>query len=461
MTDQKRQSSWETGKQDHIKLSDAAASIYDQLYAKSNFATHLYMQKEEDIIRDVASKTADLRIALDLGSGTGRDSVVLARKFDQVFGYDFSEGMVGQADQRRLRERQGNIAFRLRDIEVEGLPHRSSSVGLVNTGFGMGSFLENPNDLLKEIRRVLVPQGYTIYSFYNRNSIASQIQTKWKPSLAAMTDNENDCLNVTLPDNSVFQPSAKTYTVKEVRMMLEQYFNVISLQTYPTVTALLPQEIFDHSLAGELFEHVDQNLAGNLEKPLGHYIIAVCQKAGKLTKSKPTMGFEKAFQLMKLEGLLENIRRHAPIRTMKDAERVISEYRVERDHMLKSVLVSEKLPNDEAYNPLVQPRLWLAVTQATQIVDFGKFAKLVGVSRENLQLAKLSVLEDFTGFTVGAVPPFAMPKTIPVLFDSPIENLSHVWCGTGDPSQSIKIPVQKLEKMATCSYHSISKDGAH
>jgi len=422
MTDQKRQSSWETGKQDHIKLSDAAASIYDQLYAKSNFATHLYMQKEEDIIRDVASKTADLRIALDLGSGTGRDSVVLARKFDQVFGYDFSEGMVGQADQRRLRERQGNIAFRLRDIEVE---------------------------------------GYSIYSFYNRNSIASQIQTKWKPSLAAMTDNENDCLNVTLPDNSVFQPSAKTYTVKEVRMMLEQYFNVISLQTYPTVTALLPQEIFDHSLAGELFEHVDQNLAGNLEKPLGHYIIAVCQKAGKLTKSKPTMGFEKAFQLMKLEGLLENIRRHAPIRTMKDAERVISEYRVERDHMLKSVLVSEKLPNDEAYNPLVQPRLWLAVTQATQIVDFGKFAKLVGVSRENLQLAKLSVLEDFTGFTVGAVPPFAMPKTIPVLFDSPIENLSHVWCGTGDPSQSIKIPVQKLEKMATCSYHSISKDGAH
>ena len=129
--------------------------------------------------------------------------------------------------------------------------------------------------------------------------------------------------------------------------------------------------------------------------------------------------------------------------------------------MLKSVLISVKSSDDKTYNPLVQPPLWLAVSQANHIIDFGKFSKLVGVPRENLQLAKLSVLEDFTGFTVGAVPPFAMPKTIPVIFDVPIKNLKNVWCGTGDPSQSIKIPVEKLEKMATCSYHAISKVGAH
>lgn len=50
-----------------------------------------------------------------------------------------------------------------------------------------------------------------------------------------------------------------------------------------------------------------------------------------------------------------------------------------------------------------------------------------------------------------------MPKNVPVIFDERIAKLAHAWCGTGDPAQSIKIPINTLEKMATCSYQDVSK----
>jgi SAM-dependent methyltransferase len=169
------------------------------------------MEKEEAIIKEVAANTADLSVALDLGSGTGRDAIVLSKRFEQVFGYDFSRGMVNVAGAQRLKDRHGNVAYKLLDLEVELLAHGNGTVGLVDTGFGMASFLQTPGDLLKEIRRVLVPQGFAIFSFYNKDSYVRQLSLTWAPSLAAISDPDDECLHVTLPDQQTFKPSAKMY----------------------------------------------------------------------------------------------------------------------------------------------------------------------------------------------------------------------------------------------------------
>lgn len=449
---------WEAGKNDHKALSNAAAPYYDKLYANANFATSAYMAKEEEVIKQVARMTADRAIGLDLGSGTGRDSVVMAPYFEQVFGYDFSEGMINEAVQRRLQHRHGNTTFKLLDLELEGLPHQDATVGSVNTGFGMGSFLKSPSDLLKEIRRVLVPQGYAIFSFYNSDSYVSKLALPWKPSLAAIPDAADECLQVTLPDEQTFRPSAKCYTVNEVKQMLKQYFDIVSIETYPSLSALMPQELFSNPLAGDLCREVDNVLATNLDIAGGHYIIAVCQKAGKLARPEPSRGYKRAFELISREGLTGEITRHAPIKTMNDAEEAISKLGVSKEQMLKSVLIARKsLDENQNSNPFAVPQMWLVVTQATRGVDFSKLAKLVNVPRSQLELAKLSLLEDYTGFVVGAIPPFAMPKNVPVIFDQRIAKLPYVWCGTGDPSQSIRIPVERVEKMAVCSYHDVSK----
>ncbi len=270
-------------KRDHKALSDAAAPIYDQLYAKSNEATRAYMDREVEVIKEIAAITADLSVALDLGSGTGRDAIVLSKRFEQVYGYDFSRGMVNVADARRLKDRHGNVAYKLLDLEVEPLPHGDSTVGLVNTGFGMAK-LSQYCDLLKEIRRVLVPQGHAIFSFYNKESYVRQLSLPWAPSLAAISDPDEECLHVTLPNQQTFKPSAKMYTVREVENLLGQHFNVVKIETYPSLSALMPQELFSNSLAAKLCREVDNVLAGNLEISAGHYIIAVGQKAGKLRR---------------------------------------------------------------------------------------------------------------------------------------------------------------------------------
>lgn len=449
---------WETGKRAHQALSDAAAPIYDQLYAKSNEATRAYMDKEEEIIKEIAAKSADLSVALDLGSGTGRDAVVLSKRFEQVFGYDFSKGMVNVADARRLRDRHGNVAYKLLDLEVESLPHGAGTVGLVNTGFGMASFLQAPSDLFKEIRRVLVPQGHAIFSFYNKDSYARQLSLPWRPSLAAISDPDDECLHVTLPDQQIFKPSAKMYTVREVENLLSQYFNIVKIETYPSLSALMPQELFSNPLAVKLCREVDNVLAGNLEIAAGHYIIAVCQKPGKLRRRETASGFTRALELINREGLAGEIKRHAPIKTMRDAERIVADLNVTPDQMLKSVLIAKKVDGERTAYRFTQPEIWLVVTQANRSVDFSKLSKLIETPRNQLELAKLSVLEDFTGFTVGAIPPFAMPKNVPVILDERIAKLSYAWCGTGDPTQSIKIPIGTLEKMATSSYQDISKE---
>lgn len=453
----KPEKKWESGKREHQALSDAAAPIYDQLYAKSNEATRSYMDKEEEVIRQVAANSANLSVALDLGCGTGRDAVVLSKRFEQVFGYDFSRGMLTVADNRRLKDRHGNVAYKLLDLEVEPLPHGDGTAGLVNTGFGMASFLQTPGDLLKEIRRVLVPQGHAIFSFYNKESYVRQLSLPWAPSLAATSDPDEECLHVTLPDKQTFQPSAKMYTVREVENLLSQYFNVVKIETYPSLSALMPQELFSNPLAAKLCREVDNVLAGNLEIAAGHYIIAVCQKAGKLRRREAASGFTRAFELINREGLASEIKRHAPIKTMRDAEAVVADMNVSPEQMLKSVLIAKKTADEHAENPFQPPEMWLVVTQANRGVDFSKLSNLIGVPRSQLELAKLSVLEDFTGFTVGAVPPFAMPKNVPVIFDERIGKLAYAWCGTGDPAQSIKIPISTLEKMATCSYQDVSK----
>ena len=333
----------------------------------------------------------------------------------------------------------------------------ANSVGLVNTGFGMGSFLYSPEKLFREIRRVLVPQGYALFSFYNRQSYVGQLQLEWSPSLAATFNADGESLQVTLPSKKTFQPSARAYNVQEVDEMLAQHFRVVRIETYPSLSGIMPATLLANPLAAELCRRVDDVLAADLRVAAGHYIIAVCQKAGKLERRSVARGYTRALELINREGLAGEIRRHAPLKTMRDAAAALADLNVSPDEMLKSILISRKIASDEE-RPLQVPPMWLVVTQATRGVDFSKLAKEVDIPRSELELARLSLLQDQTGFVTGAVPPFAMPKSIPVIFDHRISQLKEAWCGTGDPTQSIKVPVRILERLATSSYRDVSKE---
>ena len=149
---------WKEKKEEHLKLSAAAAPKYDELYETTNFATGSYMNYEIATIKKFINETPSKSIALDLGCGTGRGCFYLSNFFDRVYGYDFSPEMIRVCERNKQSKRKGNVLFDIRDIEENELPWDNNTVSFVNTAFGMGSFFENVENLFREVRRVLQPQ---------------------------------------------------------------------------------------------------------------------------------------------------------------------------------------------------------------------------------------------------------------------------------------------------------------
>ena len=108
---------WKEFKEEHLKLSAAAAEKYDQLYENANFATGSYMRYELETVKRLAVQAPTRSLALDIGCGTGRDSFYLSKHFDQVFGYDFSPEMILVANKNKLHRRVGNVSFEVLDVE--------------------------------------------------------------------------------------------------------------------------------------------------------------------------------------------------------------------------------------------------------------------------------------------------------------------------------------------------------
>src|SRR3972149_7696457 len=102
---EKTMDDWIKGKEQHLALSAAAADLYDELYEHANFATGSYMHYELEMISKYMAQAPSLSLAIDLGCGTGRDSFLLSKQFDQVYGYDFSPEMIRVATKSKLRKR--------------------------------------------------------------------------------------------------------------------------------------------------------------------------------------------------------------------------------------------------------------------------------------------------------------------------------------------------------------------
>jgi len=122
------------------------ASSYD---ADKNTTRDLDAQ----IVRRVGLQLKD-RDVLELGSGTGKNTVYLAEQAKSVLAMDFSEGMIARAHQRIVTP---NVRFLRHDVrELWPVPAASVDVVLANL------ILEHVHDLAPvyfEAARVLRPNG--------------------------------------------------------------------------------------------------------------------------------------------------------------------------------------------------------------------------------------------------------------------------------------------------------------
>jgi len=346
----------------------------------------------------------------------------------------------------------------IRDIEEDYLSDiPNSSVAFINSGFGMGSFLKNLTLLLREIKRVLIPGGIFVVSFYNRESLVVQLDTiEWTPSLSARFDPESGFLKVNFNGEN-FNVAVKAYSLKEMRNILRNYFEVVEISTFPTLSSLFPNTIFASDKAKDLCTLVDKELRFNDQIAGGPYIAAICRKTGRLPVDAEPKGYINIIRLLENNNVVLNIKEHAPVSSPDDVAKILG---VSRDELIKSILIRVNSSEVETSSSEIRSQYYAVVVQANRKVDCAKLSYILGVKRKQIEIVNHYELEEITGFSVGGIPPFGYPHSINVILDDRIRSLGMVYCGTGKRTESLRISVDDLIKVASPVIADISKDEA-
>ena len=269
-------------KRNLLILTERWCHSYDSDYEKHAFATKAYLEFERTLIEREIGKLANRGTAIDLGCATGKLTYSLGQRFKFAIGYDVSPSMIEVAGNKSmLYALDPRTSFKQFDIE-EGIPIGNAVASFVVMNLGTASDVWNINGVLDETMRVLEPGGRFLFSFYNRDAfIYSWKFLPWSVGLVASIDLDRDCLEVLSHDAKhkraeLLSVHAHPYTGSEVDGLFRKINVEVELNTYPTISAILPENMFvGQSKAQKAVLDIDATLSSS---SMGAYIIATGQK---------------------------------------------------------------------------------------------------------------------------------------------------------------------------------------
>lgn len=260
---------WQDTLQNHINLSETHAEGYDNAYG--SIVTRNYMSYEKNrlnlAIDQLDGENCDL--AVDIGCGTGRCTLDLSHHFNKVIGLDFSPKMLEVATQNAKNEQISNVDFELRNVSTYGFGEFTHKVSLLNFAFGMGSFFEDINFMIKEIKRVLASKGVFHVTFYNKDSFVCKLSSIADMGVSAVPMLESEQLVV-----DGIQIPCKFYSPDKIRDLFATCFKEVSFTTHPTLLPLLKDEIFTSLNVLQYCEALDDKISNDYN---GYYISAIYQ----------------------------------------------------------------------------------------------------------------------------------------------------------------------------------------
>jgi SAM-dependent methyltransferase len=156
-------------------FGDAYAASYDLLYRDKDYAA------ECDLLEELFGRYAALAVesVLDLGCGTGRHAVALARRGYEVVGVDRSAAMLVEA---RDRAATTDSAFHVGDVRDADLGRRFDAVVMLFAVLGYQTTNTDALAALRTVRRHLVDGGLVLFDVWYGPAVLAQ-----RPSARELT----------------------------------------------------------------------------------------------------------------------------------------------------------------------------------------------------------------------------------------------------------------------------------
>lgn len=267
---------YESLKKNLLLLTERWCDSYDSDYEKHAFATRAYLNFERMLMDREISRLSNRGTVIDLGCATGRLTLPLSEHFEHAIGYDLSPHMVAVARKNAKNHAFGpRVSFNEVDIE-NGIPVDDATISFVVMNLGTASDVRNIKGVFEEMSRVLEPGGRFFFSFYNRDALLYRWEfLPWPVGLVASINLHRHCLEVH-SRNEVLSVYARPYTVAEVETLFGTVGMKVSVSTYPTMSSILPDDVFENqSATQEAVIAIDEDLSSS---SMGAYIIATGQK---------------------------------------------------------------------------------------------------------------------------------------------------------------------------------------
>lgn len=171
-------------------IYDEIANEYDSLMEKSLFYKHLQSQEMNLLLNNI-EKAFNGECALDVGCGSGKYSILLARMGYRVYGVDVSEKMIERAyanatnnNLSKSKEKRDwinfSIKFLTKDVRDLNFPLKFDVI------VAFGSFLNHVNEwerIIKLFNKVLKPNGHLLMSIDNVYGIDNFLPTIHRSTL--------------------------------------------------------------------------------------------------------------------------------------------------------------------------------------------------------------------------------------------------------------------------------------
>ena len=443
------------GKIIHLILSEKAAPTYDSDYGKSAFATSLAMEYEEKLLMKLFNDTKEVKkgVAVDIGCGTGRNTLVLAKYFNNVYGYDFSPKMIAAAIENAGKREIKNVQFHILDVEENPIPFEKNSVDFISATFGMGSFVEKLPVFLRVLSDKLKNDGKLIMSFYNRNALNYTVKTPWKDSsLSAVLIHDANELEVKIDETQSYRIFCKSYTYEELHNILNTIFKndfKVEILSFPTLAPFLPHQIFNEQndyCFRNMIKTIDYHIVRNNLFTYGAYFTAICEKVVPVNLKNTGKNLYESVQERNILNMLENKKEkifyeifdHEPA---TDTDDMISKMwkahdniSITQNDIAKTILVKNRRKDNKS-------EYVAFVLLGSSRISRNKISKILG---KNWRMAIQSEIRNILGFEIGGIGPIGFSKRIPVYADLKLLDKEILYCGISNPEKTMKINTKDL-----------------